>query len=246
MALVSIRPWCACSAELLSFDTALTPIRNLEYVLMKRRAFSLTAAVALAAPLLPLSARAQGAVPKEGKDYNKLAKPVASDAPAGKTEVLEFFWYSCGHCHTFEPMFATWMKTAPSNLVVRRVPVAFNASFVPSQKLYYTLEGLGKIEALHARVFRAIHVEKQKLAKDDDIMAWAAKQPELDMAKFKEMYQSFTVANQVRRATQLQEAYHVEGTPSMGVAGRYYTDGTMAGGLQAMLQVVNHLTTIKA
>ncbi|MBX9935395.1 MAG: thiol:disulfide interchange protein DsbA/DsbL, partial [Burkholderiaceae bacterium] len=60
------------------------------------------------------------------------------------------------------------------------------------------------------------------------------------------MYQSFTVANQVRRATQLQEAYHVEGTPSMGVAGRYYTDGTMAGGLQAMLQVVNHLTTIKA
>jgi len=212
---------------------------------MKRRDFSLTAAAALVAPLLPLSAQAQGAVPKEGKDYNKLAKPVTPDAPAGKVEVIEFFWYSCGHCHTFEPMFATWMKAAPSNLAVRRVPVAFNASFVPAQKLYYTLEGLGKLEALHARVFRAIHVEKQKLAKEDEIMAWAAKQPELDIAKFKEMYQSFTVANQVRRATQLQEAYAVEGTPAMGVAGRYYTDGTLAGGLQAMLQVVNHLSSIK-
>ncbi len=212
---------------------------------MKRRDFSLTAAVALAAPLLPLAAQAQAATPKEGKDYNKLAKPVNTDAPAGKIEVLEFFWYSCGHCHTFEPMLHSWSKTVPANLVVRRVPVAFNASFVPAQKLYYALEGLGKVEPLHARVFRAIHVEKQKLAKEEDIMAWAAKQPELDMAKFKEMYQSFTVANQMRRATQLQDAYGVEGTPSMGVAGRYYTDGTLAGSLQAMLQVVNHLTSLK-
>jgi protein dithiol oxidoreductase (disulfide-forming) len=212
---------------------------------MKRRDFSLTAAVALAAPLLPLAAQAQAATPKEGKDYNKLAKPVNTDAPAGKIEVLEFFWYSCGHCHTFEPMLHSWSKTAPANVVMRRVPVAFNASFVPAQKLYYALEGLGKVEPLHARVFRAIHVEKQKLAKEEDIMAWAAKQPELDMAKFKEMYQSFTVANQVRRATQLQDAYGVEGTPSMGVAGRYYTDGTLAGSLQAMLQVVNHLTSLK-
>ena len=90
-------------------------------------------------------------------------------------------------------------------------------------------------------MFRAIHVERQKLAKEEDIMAWAAKQPELDVAKFKEMYNSFSVAGQVRRATQLQEAYGVEGTPSMGVAGRYYTDGTHAGSMQAVLQVVEHL-----
>lgn len=208
---------------------------------MKRRDFSLNAALALAAPLLPFAAQAQGATPKEGKDYNKLAKPAASDVPAGKVEVLEFFWYSCGHCATFEPIFHTWIKTAPANAVVRRVPVAFNASYVPAQKLYYALEGLGKVDELHQRVFRAIHVEKQRLAKDDEIMAWMAKQPGIDMTKFKEMYQSFGVANQVRRATQMQDAYGVEGTPSIGVAGRYYTDGTMAGSLQAMVLVANHL-----
>ena len=83
-------------------------------------------------------------------------------------------------------------------------------------------------------------MEKQKLAKDDEIFAWIAKQG-VDAAKFKEIYTSFTVSNQVRRASQLQDAYGVEGVPSMGVAGKYYTDGTMAGSMQNVLQVVESL-----
>lgn len=218
-----------------------------------RRAFSVSAASALAATavtaVLPLPVWAQGQVkapapantPKEGKEYTKLSKPVASEAPADKVDVIEFFWYSCSHCNAFEPSFAAWAKAAPKNAVVRRVPVAFNASFVPQQKLYYAIEGMGKVEELHARVFHAVHVERLKLAKDDEIFAWIAKQPGIDVAKFKEIYGSFTVSNQVRRASQLQDGYGVEGVPSMGVAGRYYTDGTQAGSLQGMLQVVNHL-----
>lgn len=211
---------------------------------MKRRSFTLSAAAALAGSGLALPLWAQG-LPKEGKDYNRLGKPVSTDAPAGKVEVIEFFWYNCGHCHTFEPLFESWAKAAePKGIAVRRVPVAFNASFVPQQKLYYALQGLGKVGELHGRVFRAIHVEKVNLSKEDAIMAWMAKQPGMDLAKFKEMYASFNVASQVQRATQLQEAYGVEGTPSMGVAGRFYTDGTMAGSLPGMLQVVDQLVGI--
>ena len=210
---------------------------------MKRRAFSLSAASAVAASALTLPAApalAQARQIQEGKDYRRLNKPVAPEAPAGKVDVIEFFWYSCNHCNAFEPTLEAWVKAAPKDLVVRRVPVAFNASFVPQQKLYYTLEGMGKLDEIHAKVFRAIHVEKQRLAKDDDILAWAVKQG-LDAAKFKEIYGSFTVSNQVRRATQLQDAYGVEGVPSMGVAGKYYTDGTMAGNMQNVLQVVESL-----
>ena len=212
---------------------------------MKRREFSLSAASALTASAFSLPAMAQSAAPKEGKDYTKLAKPVATDAQAGKVEVIEFFWYGCSHCNAFEPTFASWLKSAPGNISARRVPVAFNASFAPQQKLYYTLEGMGKVEELHARVFRAIHVERQNLNKEDAIFAWVAKQPGMDMAKFKEIYNSFTVSNQVRRATQLQEGYGVEGVPSMGVAGRYYTDGTMAGSMSAVLTVVGYLANLK-
>lgn len=214
---------------------------------MKRRDFSLSAASVVAASALTLPvatpALAQARQFKEGKDYKRLDKPVASDAAAGKVDVIEFFWYSCPHCNVFEPAFDAWAKAAPKDLSIRRVPVAFNASFIPQQKLYYTLEGMGKLEALHAKVFRAIHVDKLKLAKDDDIFAWAGQQG-VDAAKFKEVYNSFTVSNQVRRASQLQDAYGVEGVPSMGVAGKFYTDGTMAGSMQNVLQVVEHLTAV--
>ena len=211
---------------------------------MKRREFSLSAASTAAACALALPvatpALAQARQFKEGKDYRRLDKPVAPDAPAGKIDVIEFFWYSCPHCNAFEPTLDAWVKAAPKDVSIRRMPVAFNASFVPQQKLYYALEGMGKLEALHAKVFRAIHVEKLKLAKDEDIFAWVGQQG-VDAAKFKEIYTSFTVSNQVRRASQLQDAYGVEGVPSMGVAGKYYTDGTMAGNMQNVLQVVDHL-----
>ena len=211
---------------------------------MKRREFSLSAASAVAASALTLPvanpAMAQARQFKEGKDFKRLDKPVAPDAPAGKVDVIEFFWYSCPHCHAFEPTLDAWVKAAPKDLSIRRVPVAFNASFVPQHKLFYTLEGMGKLDALHAKVFRAIHVEKAKLAKDDEILAWVTQQG-VDVAKFKEVYGSFSVANQVRRASQLQDSYGVEGVPSMGVAGKYYTDGTMAGSMQTVLQVVEYL-----
>ena len=211
---------------------------------MKRREFSLSAAsaVAFSALALPVATpvMAQARQFKEGKDFKRLDKPVAPDAPAGKVDVIEFFWYSCPHCNAFEPTLDAWVKAAPKDLSIRRVPVAFNASFVPQQKLFYTLEGMGKLDALHAKVFRAIHVEKAKLAKDDEILAWVTQQG-VDAAKFKEVYGSFSVANQVRRASQLQDSYGVEGVPSMGVAGKYYTDGTMAGSMQTVLQVVEYL-----
>lgn len=208
---------------------------------MNRREFSAASASVLAASSLSLPVWAQTAAPKEGKEYTRLSKPAPVDAPAGKVEVIEFFWYNCPHCNEFEPTLEAWLKTPPKQMAFRRVPIAFNASFVPQQKLYYTLEGMGKVGELHAKVFRAIHVEKQNLSKDEGIFAWVAKQPGMDIAKFKEMYNSFTVSNQVRKASQLQEAYGVEGVPSMGVGGRYYADGGMAGSLGGMLKVVEAL-----
>ncbi|MEG0047217.1 MAG: thiol:disulfide interchange protein DsbA/DsbL [Comamonas sp.] len=209
---------------------------------MKRREFSLAASAAAAGTLTlgTSSSWAQAAAPKEGKDYIKLAKPASVGAPAGKVEVIEFFWYSCPHCNVFEPQFEAWAKSQPADVVVRRVPVAFNASFLPQQKLYFTLEGMNLLPQLHAKVFRAIHVERNGLKNDEAIFEWIGKQG-VDVAKFKEVYNSFTVANQARKAAQLQNEYDVEGVPAMGVAGRYYTDGTKAGNMDNVLRVVNAL-----
>ena len=208
---------------------------------MQRRQFSLAAATAATSMAFGAnSALAQQAAPQEGKEYLRLSKPAPVDAPPGKIEVVEFFWYSCPHCNVFEPTFAAWKQKAPANVVVRRVPVAFNASFVPQQKLYFALQSMDNFDAMHVKVFHAIHVERNKLAKDEDIFNWVAKQG-VDVNKFKEAYNSFNVSSQVRKATQLQQAYDVEGVPSMGVAGRYYTDGPRAGSMPNVLRVVEYL-----
>ena len=132
------------------------------------------------------------------------------------------------------------MKRAPKDVVVRRVPVAFQDSFVPQQRLFYTLEAMGLLDKLHGKVFAAIHGEKQNLAKADAIVEWVVKQG-VDKAKFTEQYNSFSVATKATRGTQLQNAYRVEGVPSLGVAGRFYTDATLSKSMDRALQVVEFL-----
>ncbi len=208
---------------------------------MKRRDFSLACGAVMAgAGFVPSIALAQAKAPEAGVDYLVLDKRVLVEAPAGKIEVVEFFWYNCPHCHAFEPAFDAWSKKVPKDVAVRRVPIAFRDDFAPQQRLYYALEAMGLVDKLHAKVFAAIHVEKKELNKGDAIADWVAKQG-IDKTKFLEQYNSFSVATKASRATQLQNAYKIEGVPALGVAGRYWTDGSMAKSLERALQVVDHL-----
>lgn len=170
------------------------------------------------------SARAQIAALKEGTDFVRLGRPAPVDAPAGQVEVLEFFAYSCIHCFNFEPVMAAWIKKKPANVVVRRTPVKFSEAFVPMQKFYYALEAMGLVDTLHEKVFKAIHVDKLRLTTPEAIIDWVAKQG-VDKAKFSGVFNSFAVAGKSNRAAQLQDAYQVEGTPALGVSGRFLVPG---------------------
>ena len=210
---------------------------------MKRRNFSLAAATA-SFGLLPLAgpSRAQARMFNAGKDFVLLGKPAPVDAPAGKVEVVEFFSYNCPHCAAFEPQLEAWIKTLPPHVAFKRVPVAFVGNDVDTkQRLYYTLEAMGKVDALQLRIFQAIHQQRQPLFGDDAILAWAGKQPELDARKFADLFKSFSVVGKVKRATQLQNDYQVGGVPALGVAGRWYVDGELAGNLGRALQITDFL-----
>ncbi len=212
--------------------------------MIQRREFSVSAGVGvLAASLgtvLTGPAQAQAAAFKNGTDYLTLSKPAPTETPAGKVEVVEFFWYGCGHCHNFEPQLEAWSKTMPKDVVLRRVPVSFRPDFEPAQRLYFVLEALGKVDELNRKVFDAIHVNKQPLATAEQVTAWAEKQG-IDKAKFTELYNSFSVSTKVRKATQLQDSYQVEGVPALGVAGRYYTSGALAKSMERALLVTDFL-----
>ncbi len=210
---------------------------------MKRRDFSLAAISAAAVTGLPLAAQAQAPAakkPVEGTDYLSLDKRVPTDVGVGKIEVIEFFWYSCPHCNAFEPQFAAWKKAAPKDVVVQRVPVRFRDDFEPQQRAYYVFESLNMVDAMHGKLFHAIHVERQQLNTAQALAAWADKNG-LPEKKFIETFNSFGVASKARRATQLQDAFKVQGVPALGIAGRFYTDGSLTQTMDRSLQVAEYL-----
>ncbi len=189
---------------------------------MQRREFSQAALAMGLGAALPV--RAQVAGLKEGSDYLQLRRQAPVDAKPGQIEVLEFFAYSCIHCYNFEPLFKAWKAKQPGQVVARRVPVLFSPAQEPLQKLYYALEAMGQVDALHEKVFRAWHVDKVRLTTPEAIADWVAQQG-VDKTQFNRFYNAFGVAGKAKRATQLQDAYQVEGTPALGVGGRYYISG---------------------
>ena len=211
----------------------------------------------LAVATLSLFAATAGAsptAPVNGTVYRTLDKAQQTDS-GKKVEVTEFFWYSCPHCSALEPALEAWVKKQGDKINFKRVPVAFRDSFIPQQKLYYSLEALGWVNALHGKVFRAIHVERQPLDTDKQIADFIAKQG-VDTKKFAETYNSFGIQSKVQRATQLQAAYKVDGVPMIAIDGRYITSPSIIGASlgnrpeailhDATLQVMDWLVTKSA
>lgn len=183
--------------------------------------------VALSLGFVAMTAGASPANPVNGADYRMLDKPQQTDS-GKKVEVTEFFWYECPHCYAFEPALADWVRKQGNNIVFKRVPVAFRESFIPQQRLYYTLEAMGKTEDLHRKIFDTIHVQHQSLDTDAAIADFVEKQG-IDKKKFLDLYNSFGVQTKVRRAAQLQEAYKVDGVPLVAIDGRYLTSPSIVG-----------------
>ncbi|MBS0308473.1 MAG: thiol:disulfide interchange protein DsbA/DsbL [Proteobacteria bacterium] len=159
--------------------------------------------------------------PQPGKDYLVLDQPQSTDA-GKKVEVTEFFGYFCPHCNVFEPKLEAWVKKQGDHIVFKRIPVIFNDAMVPQQKLYFALEAMGKADEMQRKVFRYMHVDRQPLNTEEQITDFVGKNG-IDKKKFAEVYNSFAVQTKVNRVPQLQQAYQLNGVPTIAIAGRYLT-----------------------
>ena len=176
--------------------------------------------VMLSFGLIAAVASASSANPENGKEYRVLARPQPAEM-GKKVEVIEFFGYFCPHCRAFEPYLAEWVKKQGDNILFKRIHVNFH-ELVSQQKLYYTLEALGKTEELHTKVFDAFHIDRNQLRSDADVALFVAKNG-LDKQRFFEVYNSFSVQSKLSRTTQLQDAFQINGVPTIIIDGRYMT-----------------------
>jgi len=184
-------------------------------------------------------ASGQGAALVEGKDYLRLGTPLP--VPAGKIEVIDFFWYGCPHCYSFEPALDAWAKKLAPDVAFRRLPVMFREEpFGAHARLYYAVEAMGLLDSVHRKVFAAIHNDKATLSKPADISAFMTKNG-VDGAKFVDVMNSFSVQTKVLKSRQIAEAFKLDGVPALGIQGQFLTSGSIAGTPERALAVTDSL-----
>ena len=179
------------------------------------------AAAALILSLATGYVHAQG----PGKDFIPLNPPQPTGS-GGKVEVIEFFAYTCPHCHALQPALDSWLKRKPADVEFRRIPVVFQDAMLPFARIYYTLEAMGLLGKLHHDVFDAFHNQRVRLQDPKALFDWVASKG-VDRRKFEDAYNSFSVQSLTKRAAELTRRYGISFTPAVVVDGRFLTAPSM-------------------
>jgi protein dithiol oxidoreductase (disulfide-forming) len=158
-----------------------------------------------------------------GRDF-KLLNPPQPTNSGKKVEVLEFFFYGCSHCYHLHPLISAWEKNKPKDVELQYVPVIFNESWEPMARTFYALEALGQRKQLHDALFDAWNVRNIDLSDEARITEFVAKNG-VDRQKFGAAYNSFSLQSKIARSNQLVQSYHVMGTPTIAVDGKYIITG---------------------
>ena len=177
--------------------------------------------------LMGLSAAASPGDPRMGTEYQLLAAAQPVQAASTRVEVIEFFMYHCPYCNALEPELAAWVKRQGDRIAFRRVHIPYSGANDPEAHLFLTLDAMGKLDAMHAKVFNAVHQQRIRLNKDDAIIDWVGKNG-VDRTAFLNAWNSFGVNVKLRQLDKVIAAYKVESVPTIVVDGRYVTSPAMA------------------
>lgn len=211
----------------------------------------------------PLLAAALAATPpatppgkwKKNDNYLELVptQPTVSNLKGGHVEVVEVFWYACPHCYALDPLIDSWIKNRkPAYVDFVRMPAMWNAGTQLLGRMYYTVEALGQLPAMHSKIFEAAHQNQLTLidregdaATSGKLQADFAHQFGIAQADYLKEYNGFGVDQKMRRAEQLGRAYLVTAVPTFVVNGKYVTDVGHAGGEEQIFELLNDLAAME-
>jgi len=179
-----------------------------------------------------------------GTHYERLSPTQPTSSGPDKIEVAEIFWYGCPHCYTFDPYLESWKENLATDVNFVRIPALWNELLQVHARIYYTAEALGKLDEMHADVFREIHVNRNSLNNPSLIGELFANYG-VDAATFDKTFESFAVYTKIQRADELARRYRVSSVPTVVVNGKYTTNATMAGSYPNLLEVINELVDME-
>ena len=190
--------------------------------------------------LAPLAVAAEDAQTWEEGTHYDLITPVIRTADPDKIEVVEFFWYGCGHCYTFEPLVSRWKKTLGDDVTFTGSPAVWNKPMELHAAMYYTADVLGVLDTMHTVMFQAMNVDGKRLASEAEIRKLFTDNG-VSGEDFDKAFASFGVSSQVRQANSRARAAKITGTPEMMVNGKYRISIRKAGSQANMLKVADFL-----
>ncbi len=163
------------------------------------------------------------AAPEAGKGYT-LINPPHPVSTGAKIEVLEFFFYGCGHCLKLHPLLIEWENKMPKDVELVYVPTIFSNTMEPMARTFYALELIGQRKKLHDALFNAWHVDNIDLSDEARITKFVA-QRGVDGKKFGDAYNAFAIQSKVTRSRQMAQSYDIRGVPTLIVDGKYRITG---------------------
>ena len=203
------------------------------------RRLLLSAALALTSLWACAAEEAPQQVFEEGIHYDVISPPIRTPNP-GKIEVVEFFWYGCGHCFNFEPMISQWKKTLADDVEFQPTPAMWNPTMELHARAFYAAEALGVGETIHPAIFQAMNVDRKPL-KSEQELARLFEANGVATEDFTKAFNSFGVNSQVRQASARARAAKLTGTPAMMVDGKYFISTRKAGSQANMLKLADYL-----
>ena len=209
---------------------------------MSKQTFVSIARQAFAAGVMLLAAGTACAAftPQQGVNYKLLTPAQPTSVAPGKVEVVEVFWYACGHCYLLEPKLEAWSRSGkPANAELVRLPATWNNSLKTHARLFYTMELLGK-QNLNAEIWREINLKGNRLDTPAAIETFFTSRG-VSKADFQKAFASFAVDSKIMKAEDLNRRYKITATPTVIVNGKYVTDVGMAGSEDRLFEVINAL-----
>lgn len=175
----------------------------------------------------------------KGEGFDKIVPPQPVQ-DTDKVEVIEFFWYGCPHCKSFEPHLSEWSKSLPENVVLIRQPAIFSSRWAPGARAYFVADVLGVTDKVHQDIFNALQVQQRPLKTEEELAEFFVEHG-VKREDFHEAYNSFIVATRMKQAENMPVRYGVTGVPAIIINGKYRTNGTLAKSYPGMISVMNTL-----
>ena len=176
----------------------------------------------------------------DSSKYKDVKEPLTVST-GEKIEVLELFWFGCGHCFALEPGIKNWLKNKPENAEFVKMPAIFTSNLWEFHgKAFYTMKALDLPSEAYDEFFHHLHIKRQTLSSLKQLSKFLLQYGKSE-EEVKAAYSSFAVDNQVRAAKKATRQAGATGVPTIVVDGKFVTSQSLAGSSDNLFEVVNQL-----